>query len=65
MRAPNGLKNISKKTFRKKLKGALLYILKIEDSYIDSDKIMAKLKKILTYNSSLSIYLVPIIIVII
>ena len=42
---PNSLKNISKKTFRKKLKGALLNILKTEDKYIDNDKIMARLQK--------------------
>ena len=40
---PNSLKNISRKTFRKKLKGALLNILKTEDKYIDNDKIMARL----------------------
>ena len=42
---PNSLKNISRKTFRKKLKGALLNILKTEDKYIDNDKIMARLQK--------------------
>ena len=42
----NSLKNITKKTFRKRLKGALFNILKTEDNYIDNDKIMAKLKKI-------------------
>ena len=51
----NSFKNISRTTFRKKLKGALSNILKTEDNYIDNDKIMARLKKILTYNSSLSI----------
>ena len=29
----------------KKLKGALLDILKTEDNYVDNDKIMANLKK--------------------
>ena len=41
---PNSLKNILKKTFRKKLNGALLNILKTEDNYVDNDRIMAKLK---------------------
>ena len=41
---PNSFKNISKKTFRKKLNGALLNILKIEDNYVDNDRITAKLK---------------------
>ena len=41
---PNSFKNISKKTFRKKLNGALLNILKIKDNYVDNDKITAKLK---------------------
>ena len=44
---PNSLENIPRKTFRKKLKGDLLNILKTEDNYIDNrdDKIMARLKK--------------------
>ena len=42
---PNNLENIARKTFRKKLKGDLLNILKTEDNYIDNDKIMARLKK--------------------
>ena len=43
---PNSLKSIPKKTFRKKLKGALLDILKTVDNYIlDNDKIMANLKE--------------------
>ena len=54
---PNSLKNISKKTFKKKLKGALLYILKTEDNYIDNDKNMAKLKKILRIIIIISIFL--------
>ena len=41
---PNSLKNISNKTFRKKLNAALLNILKTEDNYVDNDRIMAKLK---------------------
>ena len=41
---PNSLKNISKKTFRKQLSGALLNILKTEDNYVVNDRIMAKLK---------------------
>ena len=52
----NSFKNISRKTFRKKLKGALLYILKTEDNYIDNDKIMAKLKKILPIIIIISIF---------
>ena len=39
----NSFKNISRKTFRKKLKGKLSNILKTEDSYIDNDKILARL----------------------
>ena len=39
----NSFKNISRKPFRKKLKGKLSNILKTEDSYIDNDKIMARL----------------------
>ena len=42
-RMSNSFKNISRKTFRKKLKGKLSNILKTEDSYIDNDKIMARL----------------------
>ena len=42
---PNSLKNIPKKTFRKKLKGASLDILKTIDNYIDNDKITANLKE--------------------
>ena len=42
-RMSNRFKNISRKTFRKKLKGKLSNILKTEDSYIDNDKIMARL----------------------
>ena len=39
------IKSIPKKTFRKKLKGALLDILKTIDNYRDNDKIMANLKE--------------------
>ena len=39
----NSFKNISRKTFRIKLKGKLSNILKTEDSYIDNDKILARL----------------------
>ena len=43
---PNSLKSIPKnKSFRKKLKGASLDILKTIDNYIDNDKIMANLKE--------------------
>lgn len=42
---PNSLKNIPKKIFRKKLKGASLDILKTIDNYIDNDKITANLKE--------------------
>ena len=35
---------MSKKNFRKEIKGALLNVLKTEDNYIENDKIMAKLK---------------------
>ena len=41
----NSFKNISRRTFRKKLKGALSNILKTEDNYIENDKIMARLQK--------------------
>lgn len=41
----NSLKNIPKKIFRKKLKGASLDILKTIDNYIDNDKIIANLKE--------------------
>ena len=42
-RMSNSFKNISRKTFRKKLKGKLSNILKTEDNYIDNDKILARL----------------------
>ena len=42
---PNSFKNISKKNFIKRIKGASFNVLKTEDNYIDNDKIMAKLKK--------------------
>ena len=42
---PNSFTKISRKTFRKKVKGALLNILKTEDNYIDNNKIIARLKK--------------------
>ena len=42
-RMSNSFKNISRKTFRKKLKGKLSNILKTEDNYIDNDKIFARL----------------------
>ena len=42
-RMSNSFKKISRKTFRKKLKGKLSNILKTEDNYIDNDKIMARL----------------------
>ena len=54
----NSFKKRKKKTFRKKLKGALLNILKTEDNYVDNDKIMTNLKKILTYISSLYSYII-------
>ena len=41
-RMSNSFKNISRKTFRKKLKGKLSNILKTEDNYIDNDKILAR-----------------------
>ena len=44
---PNNFKSISKTTFRKKRKGAVLNILKNDRTvnYIDNDKIVARLKK--------------------
>ena len=42
-RMSNSFKKISRKTFRKKLKGKLSNILKTEDNYIDNDKILARL----------------------
>ena len=39
---PNGYKNLSKKSFKKETKRALLNILETEDSYIEPDDIMLK-----------------------
>ena len=41
---PNGYKNLSKKSFKKETKRALLNILETEDSYIEPDDIMLKFK---------------------
>ena len=41
---PNEQKNLSKKSFKKETKKALVNILKTEDSYIKPDEIMVKFK---------------------
>ena len=41
---PNEQKNLSKKSFKKETKKALVNILETEDSYIKPDKIMVKFK---------------------
>ena len=41
---PNEYKNLSKKSFKKETKRALLNILKTEDSYMEPDEIMLKIK---------------------
>ena len=41
---PNEQKNLSKKSFKKETKKALLNILETEDSYIKPDEIMVKFK---------------------
>ena len=41
---PNEYKNLSKKSFKKETKRALLNILKTEDSYMEPDEIMLKFK---------------------
>ena len=41
---PDEYKNLSKKSFKKETKRALLNILETEDSYMDPDEIMLKFK---------------------
>ena len=41
---PNEYKNLSKKSFKKETKRALLNILETEDSYMEPDEIMLKFK---------------------
>ena len=41
---PNGYKNLSKKSFKKETKRALLNILETEDSYLEPDDIMLNFK---------------------
>ena len=41
---PNGYKNLSKISFKKETKRALLNILETEDSYMEPDDIMLKFK---------------------
>ena len=41
---PNEQKNLSKKSFKKETKKALVNILETEDSYIKPDEIMVKFK---------------------
>ena len=41
---PNECKNLSKKSFKKETKRALLNILETEDSYMEPDKIILKFK---------------------
>ena len=41
---PNGYKNLSKKSFKKETKRALLNILETGDSYMEPDDIMLKFK---------------------
>ena len=41
---PNESKNLSKKSFQKERKRALLNILETEDSYIEPDEIVVKFK---------------------
>ena len=57
---PNEYKNLSKKSFKKETKRALLNILETEDSYMEPDEIMLKFKhnKIESNETSSTIFFV-------
>ena len=57
---PNEYKNLSKKSFKKETKRALLNILETKDSYMEPDEIMLKVKhsKIKSNRTSSTIILV-------